>query len=379
MEITHVEPIRAERYLFVRVHTDGGITGLGEAGAWDHLEAAEGALERFERYLVGKDPLRIQHHWQALYRNSHFRGAALMAALSAIDIALWDIAGKYHDVPAHELLGGPTRHKVRAYPWVIGETTEELVAGAKQIVDEGFTAVGHLNPLGDEDRTESYFETHCGMIRTATERIRRIRDGIGPDVDLCIEIHRPLNPGEAIVLGKKLEEYTPMFFEDQTRPSNLDAMARIAKNIKIPIATGERLCTIQEFEMLLTRDAVEYVRPDVCLAGGLSQVTKIAALAEARYVDVVSHSPLSPVGLAASLQLAAVIPNFAIQEYMHLPGTEKGGRDIVADPIEVEDGFLLIPDRPGIGVELDIDTDARTPSVRDKPIRLHEDGSVVDQ
>lgn len=380
MEITAIEKIRVEGYLYIRVHTDEGITGLGEVGAWAYLEAAAGAIDRFERYLVGCDPLNIEHQWQYLYRNAHFRGAAIMSALSAIDIALWDIAGKYHGVPTYELLGGPTREKARAYPWVLGETTEELVDGCRQAVDEGFTAVGHLNPLVDKSRDEPYFDTHVGMVEDAADRVRRFREAVGTEADLCIEIHRRLDPGEAIVLGQAIEEYCPMFYEDPTRPDNLDAMERIARKVDVPIATGERLHTIHEFEMLLARDAVEYVRPDVCLAGGLSQTKKIASLAEARYVDVVPHNPLSPVGLAASLQLAASVPNFAIQEYMYKVGSGEPGRELVKNPIEREDGFLLIPDRPGIGIELDDgEIESRTSTVRDKRTRLHEDGSVVDQ
>ncbi|WP_336022762.1 galactonate dehydratase [Halobellus salinisoli] len=380
MKITEVEPIRVGPYLFVRIHTDAGTTGLGEAGAWAHPEATTRAIAGFERQLLGTDPLRIRHHFQALYRNAHFRGAVVTAALSAIDIALWDIAGKYNNVPVYELLGGPTRTKARAYPWVLGETTEELVAGAERMVDEGFTAIGHLNPLTDHDRSEPYFETHSQRITAAVERVGMLREVVGPTVDLCLEIHRRLDPAEAIVLGRKLEEFTPMFYEDPTRPDNFDAMARIARKINLPIATGERLQTIHEFEMLLSRDAVDYIRPDVCLVGGITQAVKVAALAEARYVDVVPHTPLSPIGLAASLQLAAVIPNFAIQEYMYTGEEGDENERLIKDPITCEDGFLIIPDRPGIGVELNGSAvESRTRSDRQKPTRLHEDGSVVDQ
>lgn len=379
MEITEIEPILADRYLFVRVHTDEGITGVGESGTWGYLEASAGALETFKRYLVGEDPLRIEHHWQYLFRNCHFRGAAIMGALSAIDVALWDIAGKYYDEPVHRLLGGPTRTKARVYAHVFGESTEELVDGCEHAADRGFTAVGHLNPLADEPRSEPYSETHAEKIGEAADRVRQFREAVGTDVDLCIEIHRRLDPHEAVVLGRAIEEYHPMFIEDPTRPDNFDAMARIARKIDVPIATGERLHTIHEFEMLLERDAVQYVRPDVCMAGGLTHAKKIAGLAEAHYAQVVPHNPLSPVSTAACLQLAASIPNFAIQEYPYKQDRGEPGRGLVTDPLEREGGYLKIPDSPGIGIELDDDALEDHPyEPRDVISRQHEDGSVVD-
>lgn len=379
MEITEIEPILADRYLFVRVHTDEGITGVGESGTWGYLEASAGALETFKRYLVGEDPLRIEHHWQYLFRNCHFRGAAIMGALSAIDVALWDIAGKYYDEPVHRLLGGPTRTKARVYAHVFGESTEELVDGCEHAADQGFTAVGHLNPLADEPRSEPYSETHAEKIGEAADRVRQFREAVGTDVDLCIEIHRRLDPHEAVVLGRAIEEYHPMFIEDPTRPDNFDAMARIARKIDVPIATGERLHTIHEFEMLLERDAVQYVRPDVCMAGGLTHAKKIAGLAEAHYAQVVPHNPLSPVSTAVCLQLAASIPNFAIQEYPYKQDRGEPGRELVTDPLEREGGYLKIPDSPGIGIELDDDALEDHPyEPRDVISRQHEDGSVVD-
>jgi len=379
MQITEIEPIYADRYLFVRVHTDEGITGIGESGTWGFLEASEGALETFERYLVGQDPLDIEHHWQYMYRNAHFRGAAIMGALSAVDIALWDIAGKYHGVPAYRLLGGPTRQKARVYAHVFGETTEELVEGCQAAKERGFTAVGHLNPLGDEPREEPYERTHVGEVSQAADRVRRFREAVGTDVDLCVEIHRRLDPETAIALGREIEEYRPMFYEDPTRPDNFDAMVNIARNVDIPIATGERLQTTHEFEMLLERDAVDFVRPDVCAAGGLTHCKKIASLAESRYAKVVPHNPLSPVSTAACLQLAACIPNFAIQEYPYSQDGGEQGRELVDGPLERDGGYLRIPDRPGIGIELDDDAVEEHPyEPREVVTRLHEDGSVVD-
>jgi galactonate dehydratase len=379
MKITDIQVIPVDRYLFVQVHTDEGITGLGESGAWGYLEASGAAVETFKRYLIGQDPLRIEHHWQYLYRWSHFRGAAVMGGLSAIDIALWDIAGKYFGVPCYQLLGGKVRDKARVYYHVFGQTKEELISGCVEAKAQGFTAVGHLTPFLDEDRSVPYFKTHVNKMNDAIETVGRYRDAVGDEVDLCIEIHRRLTPHEAIVLARGIEPYRPFFYEDPILPDNLDEMALVAQHIAIPIATGERLHSIWEFDMLLSRGAVQYVRPDVCLVGGLSHAKKIAALAEAKHVGVVPHNPLSPVSTAACIQLAACIPNFALQEYPK-GEHEAPKNEIVKSVLELQDGYLLIPDAPGIGVELAEDAAERYPyKPREVHTRLHADGSVVDQ
>jgi galactonate dehydratase len=379
MRITDIVTCRIDRYLFVKVHTDAGITGLGESGTWGYLEASEKAVETFRRYLIGQDPLRIEHHWQSMYRYSHFRGAAIMGAISAIDIALWDIAGKNFGVPTYQLLGGKCRDKARVYYHVFGQTTEELVAGCVAAKEQGFTAVGHLTPFLDEPRTKPYFKTHASKMGDAIDTVRQYREAVGDDVDLCIEIHRQLTPAEAIVLGRGIEPYHPYFYEDPVLPDNFDEMAQVAGHINIPIATGERIHTIWEFEMLLSRNAVQYVRPDVCMAGGITHCKKIAAVAEAHHVGVVPHNPLSPVSTAACLQLAACIPNFALQEYP-LGEDRPPKTEIVKSAVKLEQGFLIIPDAPGIGIELAEDAAERHPyRPREVATRLAIDGSVVDQ
>jgi galactonate dehydratase len=380
MRITRVEPMLIDRYLFVQIETDDGITGLGESGTWGYLEASYAAIEKYGKYLVGQDPGLIEHHWNVMYRTSHFRGAAIMGAISAIDIALWDIKGKALGVPVYDLLGGKVRHKARVYYHVGGDTTEKLVRGCVEAKEQGFTAVGHLTPFLDEPRERPYFKSHASKIRDAIDTVRQYREAVGNDVDLCIEIHRRLTPAEAVVLARGIEPYHPFFYEDPILPDNFDAMGLVAQHIAIPIATGERLHTLDEFQMLLTRGAVQYVRPDVCLAGGISGTKKIAALAEAHHVGVVPHNPLSPVSTAACLQIAACIPNFAIQEYPR--GEDRPPKsEIVKSVVRCENGFLIIPDVPGIGIEL-------APEAREKypprvhgriGTRLHVDGSVVDQ
>ena len=218
MKITAIETLPIDRYLFVQVHTDAGITGLGESGAWGYLEASASAVETFKRYLIGQDPLRIEHHWQYLYRWTHFRGAAIMGALSAIDIALWDIAGKHFGVPCYQLLGGKCRDKARVYYHVFGATKEELIQGCVDAKRQGFTAVGHLTPFLDESHGVPYFKTHVDKMEDAIETVGRYREAVGNEVDLCIEIHRRLTPSEAIVLARGIEQYHPFFYEDPILP-----------------------------------------------------------------------------------------------------------------------------------------------------------------
>ena len=380
MKITKVEPLFLDRYLLVQVHTDAGIVGLGESGAWGYLESSGAAVEKYGRYLVGKDPLLIEHHWQYMYRFSHFRGSAIMGALSAIDIALWDIAGKHFDVPVYALLGGKVRDRARVYYHVFGDTTDALVAGIVDAKKQGFTAVGHLTPFLDEARDVPYFKTHASKMRDAIETVRRYREAVGDDVDLCIEIHRRLTPTEAVQLGLGIEEFHPYFYEDPVTPDNFDEMAYVADKINIPIATGERFTSIWEFEQLLSRNAVQYVRPDVCLVGGITGAKKIAALAEARHVGVVPHNPLSPVSTMACLQIAAGAPNFALQEYP--TGEDMSPKVDMVDAAAEHDGegFLKIPTRPGIGIDLKPGAAENVPfTPREVVTRLHKDSSVMDQ
>jgi len=379
VKITKVEAVPVDKFLFAKVYTDEGIIGYGESGAWGFLEPSASAIDKFGEYLVGQDPLLIEHHWQYMYRFSHFRGAAIMGAISALDIALWDIAGKNFGVPVYQLLGGKTRDKARVYYHVFGSTRDQLVNGIKLAKQQGFTAVGHLTPFLDEERDLPYFKTHASKIRDGIEAVAMYRDAVGDEVDLCIEIHRRLSPAEAVVLARGIEEFHPFFYEDPILPDNFDAMGLVAQGISVPIATGERLHSIHEFQMLLNRGAVQYVRPDVCLAGGITHTKKIAALAEANYVGVVPHNPLGPISTAACLQIAAAIPNFSIQEYP-LGELEPPKSEIVNRPLELDKGFLKIPEEPGIGIEIVDGAAEKFPAVA-RPVntRLHLDGSVFDQ
>ncbi len=385
MKITKVEPLLLDRFLYVRIHTDTGIVGLGESGTWGQLEASAAAISKYGEYLVGKDPSPIEHHWNVMLRANHFTGGAITGAVSAIDIALWDIKGKHFNVPVYQLLGGRMRHKARLYGHARGRTIDKLVEEAVRLKEAGFTALGHLNPLLDEDESTAYGKSHAAKIHDAIDNVRRLREAVGNSVDLCIEIHRRLTPPEAIALARGIEQYTPMFYEDPLRPNSFDAMALVAEHIDIPIATGERFTSLYQFQTLLTRNAVQYLRPDVCLCGGITGAKKIAALAEAHDAWIVPHNPLSPVSTAACLQIAACIPNFAIQEYPSRTPDLDGGSAPLGDGLatglaDQQDGFIAIPDAPGIGVELVSDVEKRFP-YRPRPIamRPHVDGSVVDQ
>lgn len=387
MKITNIKPIRAGQFLFVQIETDAGIHGIGEGGSWGHIEAATSAIEKFATYLVGKDPTPIEHHWGVMHRFAFFHGHAINAAISAIDIALWDIKGKALGVPVHQLFGGAVRSRARVYAHVNEKNIDLAIDEIKRKREQGFTAIGHINPFSDDHDGEAYFKTHVKKIDDAVERVRRMRQAAGEDMDICLEVHRRLTPAEAIEFARAVEPFRPMFIEDPIRFENADSMARVADKIGVPIATGERFKSIYEFRDLFVRGAVEFARVDVCLCGGITGARKVAAMAEAFDIMVVPHNPLSPVGLAACLQIAASIPNFAIQEYttgLEAQGaatTEAHlGSDIVDHVPEPENGFVDIPTRSGIGIELAADAaEIRPVFTRPVAMRQHVDGSPLDQ
>ncbi len=391
MKITDVKVLRANRSVFCRIFTDEGITGLGESGAWGFLEASAQAMLTMKEYLVGQNPLDIEHHWQYLYRFSHFRGAAVMGAMSAIDIALWDIAGKYYHTPVYRLLGGRCRDRVRVYNHTAGRTEDELVENAVRGVEEGYKALGHLNPYLDEPRTQPYADSTTAMLYKAEQRIARVREAVGTEVDLCLELHRRLEPGLAVQLSARLEPYNPMFLEDPIRPDNFDEMGLVASRCRVPIATGERINTVHEFEMLLERNACSYVRASLGVCGGFTGAKKIAAVAEAHHKSLVPHNPLSPVMTTAVVHFAAAVDNIAITEYPnpyaastadHLTGSGVKLRqcDMVDRICEFRDGYLLVPEEDGLGIDVIPDLEERFPFRPHKIMPLlNEDGSICDQ
>lgn len=381
MKITDVKLIYAKHYLFVHVYTDAGIVGLGEAGNWGYLGATAAAIEKFTPYLIGKDPFRIEDFNQNFYRSVYFRGSVIMSAISAIDIALWDIKGKALGVPVYELLGGKTRDKIRVYASVMTKETdpESLKRSYRELQDMGFNAAKIFVNGPIQTVNDGMDEFFSGRIEDELEKVRICREAVGPHFDFILEAHRGMTKPEAIAFGTEVAQYRPMVLEDPMTPDNIDSMAEIAAKIPVPIATGERFTNLREFEMLMRRDAAQYIRPDVCAVGGITTTKKICAAAEANDVLVIPHNPLGPVSTAACLQICASIPNLGIQE---LPGFCIDGSEdrMVKEPLRFRDGCLMIPEAPGIGVELADDAAERYPA-RERGSNAAKrafDGSVKD-
>ncbi len=372
--IEKVETYLWDKWLIVRVICEDGTIGIGEGGVHGWQFPTEAMIKTITPYLIGKDPSKIEHHYQYLYRNSHFMGSIINGALSAIDIALWDIKGKRLEVPIYDLMGGITRNKVRCYIHVEGETIDELISDSVEKVKEGFTAI-RFQPYSSKFFT---YDSVSEWIDDAEKRVSAVREAIGNKIDLCIEIHRQMVPSESIMLGKKLEKFNPFFYEDPMLPDSPEIMRDIQEKSKLPIATGERFTTIFEFQQLLQHKSCSYVRPDLCLAGGLSGCKKISAMAESHHIKVIPHNPLSPISTAACLQLDACIPNFALQEYTP---TEKipPKSELLKKPLKLNKGYLEIPTGPGLGIELNMKTLKKYPRIEkilDTPLK--NDGSVAD-
>ena len=371
--IEHVEAILWDRWLLVRIHCEDGTTGIGEGGVHGWQRPTRTMVETMAPYLQGQDPSLIEHHYQYLYRSSHFMGSVVQGALSAIDIALWDIKGKRLGVPVYELMGGRTRHRVRCYMHVVGDIRDELVADAVAKRDQGFTAL-RFSPFAPD----YYLHTaHAEWEEEAVRRVQAVREAVGPEVDLCVEIHREMSPAESTWLGRRLEPFRPYFYEDPMLPDSPGIMGEVQAQCNLPIATGERFCTVYEFQQVLAARGAAYVRPDVCLCGGLSGCKKVAALAEAHHVGVIPHNPLSPVSTAACVQLDAAIPNFALQEYTGESDPPKS--ELLVEPLELKNGYLTVPTGPGLGIELN--ESALSMPVVDKVLDtpLGADGSVQDR
>jgi galactonate dehydratase len=366
MKITKLETFLVKpRWLFLKVHTDAGIVGLGEPITEGRALTCAEAVKEIEPYLVGKDPRQVVHHWQAIYRHAFYRGGPILtSALSGIDQALWDIKGKALGVPVYELLGGPTRNRVRVYAHA--NSPQRIKDG----VAKGFTAF-KTGPA--KRRPARYIETPA-EVHYAAERFAELRKAAGDDVDIAIDFHGAASPAHAKMLIKALEPYNPMFVEEPVNCQNHDIMAEIARGTHLPIATGERVFTKWGFREVLEKKAATILQPDLCHAGGITECRLIAGMAEAYYAAIAPHNPLGPISLAAGVQLAASIPNFMCQEQVSL------GEGILKKPFTVRDGYLDLPTGPGLGIELDenamadkIGHDWKNPQTYDA-----HDGSVVD-
>jgi galactonate dehydratase len=342
LRITRLETFLVRpRWLFLKVHTSAGIVGLGEPIVEGRAETVQAAVREIEPYLIGKDPRPVAHHWQAIYRHAFYRGGpVLTSALSGIDMALWDIKGKALGVPVYELLGGPTRKRVRLYQHA--NTPPEIRRGKLA----GFTAF-KCGPTFRR-RYPRYIESP-GQVRHAAERFAALRQEAGEDVDIAIDFHGKVSPALAKVLIKALEPHAPMFVEEPINCQNHTLMAEIARGTHLPIATGERVFTKWGFKEVLEKGAATVLQPDLCHAGGITEVRLIAGMAEAYYATIAPHNPLGPISLAAGIQLAAAIPNFLCQEHRSL------GEGYLKHPFVLRRGFVEVPTGPGLGIELDED------------------------
>ncbi len=354
-------------WTFVKLYTDQGITGVGESTVEQHDVAVAAAIDALKSFLIGKDPFQIEWIWNSLNKQTFFYGQLIhLCALSGIEQALWDIKGKALCVPVYELLGGKVRDKLRAYAnaWAFqdsvtrigpADTPSSVAAQAEKMVNVGFTAMkwdpfregGQVIPKSEE--------------RYAIESVRAVREAVGPDVDLLIECHGRFNMWSAIRMAQKLEPFDLYFYEEPIPPDNIDAMAEVQRAINVPVATGERLYTRWEFRQLFEKHAARIIQPDLSHCGGILEGKKIAAMAEASYISVQPHNSNGPICHLASLHLDATIPNFQIQEFFY-PYLDKYN-EVLTEPIEYQDGFLSIPDRPGLGTDIREDVIAKYPPV----------------
>ena len=347
-------------YIFVRVQTDEGLYGIGEAYSVGPDDAVVAVIKDFETWLVGRDPREIEFLWQLMYNASRFPGGVITnAAISGIEHALWDIKGKALGVPVYELLGGKCRDHIPVYIHAHGATPEALADNAASRLQRYGCRAVKVGPQPPEsDRLPN-----GTVVRAAAARMEALRRALGDDVDIAVDAHAKIfEPVRALQMAQAIKPYDPFFFEEPLRPENIDALAALRRQVDLPIATGEMLYTKYEFRDLLVRGAADVIQPDICCAGGLLEVKKIAAMAESFYTTVAPHNPVGPVATAVNVHLAACTPNFLILEY--LPDDERGRRDLVDEPMRLVDGHLEIPTRPGLGIDLNLDAFESAPFKR---------------
>ena len=335
-------------WVFVKVYTDEGITGVGEATLEYKEKALIGAVEHIKESLVGQNPLNIEKIWHDTYRDAYWRGGAvLMSALSAVEMALWDILGKALNVPIYQLLGGKVNDKVRIYVngWFAGaKEPKEFAEKAKIAVERGVTAM-KWDPFG-----KNYMEISNAELDKALQCVAAVREAVGGQIDLLIEGHGRFNVPTGIKIAKELEQFKPMFFEEPVPPDNLDALKEVKTKSPVAISAGERLYTRWDYREMFDKMAADYIQPDISHAGGIMELKKIAAEAECRYIPFAPHNPSGPVANAATLQLAASCPNFCILEIMY--SDVEWRKDVTTENLHYQDGCITISDKPGLGLEI---------------------------
>ena len=376
MKITCIESVMAyggrQTWVFVLVHTDVGITGVGEASLEGKERAVAAAVDDLARFLVGRDPTYLEQNWQIMYRHGFWRGGVVLnSALSGIEQALWDVAGKELGVPVWRLLGGAARDRVELYTHCGGATADDLAKNASNLVAQGWRGL-KTGSVGFE-----HFGSEKKCIEAFVERIRAMREAVGPDIKIMVDAHGRHLPGQAIKMIRAVEPYDLYFFEEPVPPDNVDAFARLANGtLGVNIATGERLFTKWGFRELLERQYVDIIQPDVCHDGGILETRKIAAMAETYYVRVAPHNPNGPVATAASVHLGICLPSFCVLEYAQ----NQPWRDqVLKKPLAIVDGYVPLPQEPGLGVELDLEAIAKLPyQPRDYHGSFWPDGGVAD-
>ena len=376
MKITDIKTFVVDcfrtNWVFVKVYTDEGICGVGE-GTLEYKEKALcGAIEHIKNYLTGKDPRTIEKHYHDIYRDAYWRGGAvLMSALSAVECALWDILGKSLGVPVYQLLGGRVNEDCRIYVngWFSGaKTPDEFAEKAKAAVKRGVTAM-KWDPFG-----KSYMQISNKDLDTALECVAKVREAVGNNVDLLIEGHGRFDVPTGIKIAKELECFKPMWFEEPVPPDNLDALKAVRDKSPVAISAGERLYTRFDYNKLFALRAADYIQPDVSHAGGIAELKKIAAAAEANYIPFAPHNPSGPIANAATLQLAACCPGFSILEIMY---SDVDYRKKVTNEILVyENGRIKIGDKPGLGIELNEEECLKHPYVEHN--LRHYTGALTD-
>jgi len=360
--------------VFVRVCTDEGIDGIGEAYSVGPDDATVATIRYFADWLKGFDPMDIEALWARMYNGSRFPGGSILnSAISGIEHALWDITGKALGVPVYRLLGGKCRDKIRVYQSAGGGTPEALAEGALALIDRyGYTAI-KISPYAPGSDEMPYNE----VLKQAAARMEAVRKAVGDSVDIGVDSHaKILEPVRAVMMAEAITPYRPFFLEEPIRPENIDALATVTSKVKIPVATGEMLYTKYEFRDLLVRQAADIIQPDVCCTGGVMECKKIAGMAEAFYVPLAPHNPMGPVATAVNVHLATAIPNFLILEY--IPDDQPPRSELVKEPMKVENGYIPIPTKPGLGIELNEEAFSKYPyRPWNRGFPRHADGSMA--
>lgn len=381
MKITEVNTYFVRpRWGFVEILTDEGISGWGEAVLEGHAAAVLACVQEYKDYLIGQDPSRIEDIWSTIYRAGFYRGGGvLMSAISGIDQALWDMKGKVFGAPVYELMGGKCRDRIKVYSWVGGDRPSDVGAAALEKKEAGFSAV-KMNATEELQMIDTY-----DKVDAVLERVAAIRESCGKYFGIAIDFHGRVHRPMAKVLAKKLEEFDPMFIEEPVLCEHMDCFKEIAAACNIPIATGERLFSKYDFKRLLEAGGVDIIQPDLSHAGGITEVKKIASMAEAYDVALAPHCPLGPIALAACLNVDATSYNAVIQEQsigIHY-NVGKSVLDYVnnQDDFKFTDGWVEMPKKPGIGVDVNKELvleENKTPHNWKNPVWRHADGSVAE-